>query len=63
MKVLKERHAIEEEEERLRRRKEMLGLEAELAAAKAQMEVCNANQENHSVAHSSGRITNDKSLV
>lgn len=31
--------------------------------AEAKMAVYNANQENRSVAHSSGRITNDKSLA
>lgn len=41
----------------------MLGLEAELAVGEAKMEVYNANQENRSVAHSSGRITYDKSLA
>lgn len=70
VKVLKERHAIEEEEAKLRRRKEMLALEAELAAFEAKMEIYNTNQECQSHTHSNGkstasikRVTASESLV
>ncbi|MEQ2183114.1 hypothetical protein GOODEAATRI_029319 [Goodea atripinnis] len=42
VKAMKERHAIEEEEEKLRKRKEMLALETELASSDLQMEMYNA---------------------
>lgn len=52
VKILKEKHAIEEEEARLRRRKEMLDLEAELAASEAKLEIYDANEERQSQAQS-----------
>lgn len=60
VKILKVRHAIEEEEASLRRTKEMLDLEAELAAFEAKLEIYDAKADQQQQANSNLKGTCDK---